>query len=162
MAHPATADDTLTAVTRFAIEIGMVPIPVQKEQNGYVLNTMLVALLNASQTLVTNGVSTPEYVDKTYMILNRGCALGPCGVIDVVGMKSVYNILSYWGQQNDDEQMIRNAQYIKESFLDKGLLGLQTGEGYYRYPNPSYEAPGFLDVPDVAKAAELALMARLK
>ncbi len=28
MAHPATADDTLVAITRFAIEIGMVPIPV--------------------------------------------------------------------------------------------------------------------------------------
>jgi 3-hydroxyacyl-CoA dehydrogenase len=162
MAHPTTADATLTAVTRFAIEIGMVPIPVQKEQNGYVLNTMLVALLNAAQTLVTNGVSTPEYIDRTYMILNRGCSLGPCGIIDAVGMNSAYNILSYWGNENNDEQMLRNAQYVKENLLDKGLMGLQTGEGYYKYPNPSYQAPDFLDVPDVSRAAELALMAKLK
>ena len=162
MAHPTTADATLTAVTRFAIEIGMVPIPVQKEQNGYVLNTMLVALLNAAQTLVTNGVSTPEYIDRTYMILNRGCSLGPCGIIDVVGMNSAYNILSYWANEKKDEQMLRNAQYVKENLLDKGLMGLQTGEGYYKYPNPSYQAPDFLDVPDVSRAAELALMAKLK
>ena len=77
MAHPATAESTLTAITEFAIEIGMLPIPVQKEQNGYVLNTWLVPLLNAAQTLVTNGVSTPEDVDRTYMKVNPGCHHGP-------------------------------------------------------------------------------------
>jgi len=42
MAHAGTARETLTVVTHFAIEIGMVPIPVQKEQNGYVLNSWFV------------------------------------------------------------------------------------------------------------------------
>jgi 3-hydroxyacyl-CoA dehydrogenase len=161
MAHPTTADDTLLAVTQFAIEIGMVPIPVEKEQNGYVLNTMLVALLNAAQTLITNGVATPESVDRVHMIMHRGCAMGPCGIIDVVGMATGYNILSYWGNENKDEQMIKNASYIKQRFLDKGLLGLQTGEGYYKYPDPSYQAPDFLDVPDISRAGDLALMAKL-
>ena len=162
MAHPTTADDTLVAVTQFAIEIGMVPIPVQKEQNGYVLNTMLVALVNAAQTLVTNGVATPEIVDRTYMIMNRGCAVGPCGLLDIVGMTTIYNILSYWGNEKKDEQMLRNAEYIQRRFLDKGLLGLQTGEGYYNYPDPTYQAPDFLDVPDISQAADLALMAKLQ
>lgn len=162
MAHPTTADNTLTAVTRFAIEIGMVPIPVQKEQNAYVLNTMLVALANAAQTLVTNGVATPEYVDRTYMITNRGCSVGPMGLVDVVGMQTIYNIFDYWGNENSDEQMLANARYIKENFIDRGLMGLQTGEGYYSYPDPAYQQPGFLDVPDVSRAAELAAMARLK
>ena len=113
-------------------------------------------LLNAAQTLVTNGVSDPETIDRTYMIMNRGVAAGPCGVMDIVGMKTLYDVLHYWGAQNDDAQMSANAQYVKESFLDKGLLGLQTGQGYYSYPNPAYESPEFLDVPDVSKAAELA------
>ena len=161
MAHPTTADETLIAVTQFAIEIGMVPIPVQKEQNGYVLNTMLVALANAAQTLVTNGVATPEVVDRTYMIMNRGCAMGPCGLLDVVGMTTIHNIFSYWGNENKDQQMLKNAQYIQRRFLDKGLLGLSTGEGYYKYPDPAYQAPDFLDVPDISRAADLALMAKL-
>ena len=72
MAHATTSEETLTQIAEFAIEIGMVPIPVEKEQNGYVLNTWLVALLNAAQTLVTNGVSSPEMVDRTYLIGNRG------------------------------------------------------------------------------------------
>jgi 3-hydroxyacyl-CoA dehydrogenase len=161
MAHPGTADDTLVAITGFAIEIGMVPIPVMKEQNGYVLNTMLVSLLNAAQTLLTNGVSTPEIVDRTYMIMNRGCALGPCGLLDVIGMTTIYNVLSHWGKEHGDAQMIKNAAYLKENFIDKGRLGLTTGAGYYTYPDPAYQAAGFLDVPDVARATELGLQARL-
>jgi 3-hydroxybutyryl-CoA dehydrogenase len=161
MAHPGTADETLLAVTQFAIEIGMVPIPVEKEQNGYVLNTMLVALLNAAQTLVTGGISNPETVDRTHMIMHRGCAMGPCGIIDVVGMATAYNIFNYWGNENQDTKMLKNAEYIKQQFLDKGKLGLQTGEGYYKYPDPSYQAPDFLDVPDISRAEDLAKMAKI-
>lgn len=156
MAHPGTSEDTLVAVTEFAIQIGMVPIPIQKEQNGYVINSLLIPLLNAAQTLVTNGVSDPETIDRTYMISNRGAERGPFGVIDVIGMKTAFDVLNYWGNQNDDAQMKANAQYIKENFLDKGLLGLQTGQGYYSYPDPSYTSPDFLDVPDISRAAGLA------
>jgi 3-hydroxyacyl-CoA dehydrogenase len=156
MAHPGTAEDTLVAITEFAIQIGMVPVPIQKEQNGYVINTLLVPLLNAAQTLVTNGVSDPETIDRAYMIMNRGCERGPFGVIDIVGMKTAFDVLHYWGNQNGDTQMTANAEYIKENFLDKGLLGLQTGQGYYTYPEPSYQAPDFLERPDVSRAVELA------
>lgn len=156
MAHPGTSEETLVAITEFAIEIGMVPIPIQKEQNGYVINTLLVPLLNAAQTLVTNGVSDPETIDRTYMIMNRGCERGPFGIIDIVGMKTAFDVLHYWGNENGDAQMRDNAQYIKENFLDKGLLGLQSGQGYYSYPDPSYQSPEFLDVPDMSKAAALA------
>ncbi|GMQ84402.1 MAG: 3-hydroxyacyl-CoA dehydrogenase [Gammaproteobacteria bacterium] len=161
MAHQGTSEQTLIDVTRFAIEIGMVPIPVGKEQNGYVLNSMMVPLAHAAQSLITNGVSTPEYVDRTYMIMNRGCSLGPCGLIDVVGFKTMYDVFSHWGEVKKDDQMLANAQYLKEHFLDKGLLGLQTNQGYYQYPNPSYQAADFLDVPDISKAKELALLAKL-
>ena len=156
MAHPGTAESTVEAVTRYAIEIGMVPIPVQKEQNGYVLNTLLVPMANAAQTLITNAISTPEYIDRTYMIMNRGCNLGPCGMIDVVGMTTMYNVLSHWGEERNDEQMLKNAAYIKENFIEHGKLGVHTGEGYYTYPNPGYQAEGFLDVPDLGQVDEIA------
>lgn len=160
MAHADTADDTLRAITGFAIEIGMVPIPIQKEQNGYVLNTWLVPLLNAAQTLVTNGVSTPEYIDRTYMIANRGCALGPCGIMDVIGMKTCYDVMHYWGNESQDAQLLANAAYIKQHFVDPGKLGLQTGEGNYRYPDPAYQAPDFLAVPPMDAVEELVALVR--
>ena len=161
MAHPTTSEDTLTQVAEFAIEIGMVPIPVEKEQNGYVLNTWFVALLNAAQTLVTNGVSSPEMVDRTYLIGNRGAATGPIGLIDIVGMQTAYNVLQHWGNENSDEQMLKNAEYIKTHFIDEGLMGLQSGQGYYSYPDPAYRREGFLDVPDMSCVPELVAKIKL-
>ena len=159
MAHPGTEEPTLVAVTRFAIEIGMVPIPLRKEQNGYVLNSLLVPLLNATIGLLANGVSTPETIDRTYLLMNRGCRMGPCGIIDMIGMTTAYNVSSYWGNEKQDEQLLQGARYIKENFLDKGKLGAQTGEGFYTYPNPGFSAADFLDVPDLSRAEELARLA---
>ncbi|MET7727665.1 3-hydroxyacyl-CoA dehydrogenase [Streptomyces mirabilis] len=153
MAHPGTSPATLTEVTEFAVEIGMLPIPVRKEQNGYVVNTWLVPFLNAAQTLVTNGIATPEDVDRTF--LYTGAKFGPLGMMDLVGMKTVYDVLSHWGRENGDAQMIANANYVKKNFLDHGRLGLQTGKGYYEYPDPAYQRPGFLDVPDISVVPDL-------
>jgi len=153
MAHAGTSRDTLTRVAEFAVEIGMVPIPLLKEQNGYIVNSWFVPLLNAAQTLVTNGIARPEDVDRTFMIGGR--TIGPLGLMDMVGMKTAYDVLALWGRELDDAQMSANAEYIKKRFLDKGLLGVPTNEGYYTYPDPAYERPGFLDVPDISVVPDL-------
>jgi 3-hydroxybutyryl-CoA dehydrogenase len=75
------------------------------------------AMLTAAISLVANGVSTPEDVDRTYMITNRGCAMGPCGLLDMVGMKTAYDVSSYWGTLYDDAQMLKNAAYAAPDFL---------------------------------------------
>ncbi len=160
MAHSSTADSTLAAIARFAIEIGMVPIPVRKEQNGYVLNTWFMALLTASASLVVKGVATPEDVDRTYMISNPGCRMGPLGMVDMVGMQTAYNVSQYWGTVNGDEQMLANAKYIKERFIDKGLMGVQSGAGFYQYPNPAYQVADFLAVPDLSVVPEIVRLTR--
>jgi 3-hydroxybutyryl-CoA dehydrogenase len=150
MAHATTAADTLRAVTAFAIEIGMVPVPIQKEQSGYVCNSLLLPLLQASQSLITQGVADHETVDRTYMIMNRGCSMGPCGMMDMIGFGTLHNVLSYWGKELGDPAMIANGDYIKSQFIDQGLMGTRTGRGYYTYPDPAYQAPGFIAVPDMA------------
>lgn len=156
MAHERTDISTVERVTQFAVEIGMVPIAVKKPTNGYVLNSLLVPLANAAQTLITQGVADAQTIDRTYMIMNRGCAAGPCAMMDVVGFNTIVNIFSHWGQVQGDSQMLANADYLKREFLDKGKLGLQSGEGYYRYPEPSYEAVDFLEVPDISLATRIA------
>ncbi len=155
MAHPGTERTTLTAATHFALEIGMVPIPVRKEQHGYVLNSWLVPLLTSSLSLVATGVASAEDVDRTYMIVNRGTTTGPCGIADMVGFKTVYDIASHWGEVRNDDHMRTVAAFVKEQFLDKGLQGMMGGEGFYTYPDPAYQAADFLDVPDVSKVSEI-------
>ena len=162
MPHEGSSRETLETVARFAIDIGQVPIPVRKEQNGYVLNTWLVALLNASQSLATNGVATPQDVDRTYMIANRGCGMGPMGIVDMVGFKTAFDILNYWSTIKKDAQMLANAEYFRKNFLDKGLQEMMGGQGFYSYPNPAYAQPGFLAVPDVSAVEKIAELADLK
>jgi len=161
MAHPGTTEETLIAMTCFGIEIGQVPIPIQKEQNGYVLNVWLQAMINAAVSLVENGVSTPEDVDRTYMIANRGCTMGPLGIVDMIGMRTQYELFDHWGKAKNDHQMVKNAEYLKNNFIDRELYGLENGEGFYTYPNPIYANPDFIAVPGLADVPSIAKRAML-
>ncbi|MCW5262231.1 3-hydroxyacyl-CoA dehydrogenase [Verminephrobacter eiseniae] len=155
MPHAATARTTLDDVTRFAIETGMVPIPVGKEHNGYVLNAWFAPLVTAAQALVTNGITTPEVVDRTFLIANPGARMGPMGMMDVVGMKTCYDVSMHWGQVLGDRQQLANAEYIKTHLMDKGRMGMLSGKGYYDYPNPAYEDAGFLSVPPLSQLSKI-------
>ncbi|MBT4808180.1 MAG: hypothetical protein HON79_12075 [Acidiferrobacteraceae bacterium] len=64
---------------------GIVPIPISKEQNGYICNRVLILILHAAQSLAAKGAADPETVDRTYRIMSRGCAINPCGLMDVIG-----------------------------------------------------------------------------
>ena len=144
MGHAETDPETFNRVVEFAREIGMVPIPIYKEQNGYVLNSLLVPLLSAAGNLFVNGVADVESIDKTWMI-STGVKMGPFGIMDIIGMETMYNIDKLWGEKLGDETMLARADMIKENYIDKGKMGVSTGEGFYKYPNPSYEDPGFLE-----------------
>jgi 3-hydroxyacyl-CoA dehydrogenase len=141
MGHPGTDPAVYERVVEFAKQIGMVPILLEKEQNGYVINSLLVPWLTAAQTLVTNGVSAPELIDKTWMITMQ-TKIGPFGIMDIVGLETVYNISAHWAKGNP--QLVKNAEYLKANFVDTRRLGVKTGQGYYSYPNPAYSEPGFL------------------
>ena len=143
MGHAGTDPEIFNRVVEFAREIGMVPIPIYKEQNGYVLNSLLVPLLSAAGNLLFNGVADVESIDKTWMI-SAGVKMGPFGVMDMIGMETMYNIDKLWGEKLGDETMLARANIIKENYIDKGKMGVATGEGFYKYPNPSYEDPDFL------------------
>ncbi|OYT16821.1 MAG: 3-hydroxybutyryl-CoA dehydrogenase [Bacteroidetes bacterium 4572_77] len=143
MLHPRTDKKYFDIVLDFAKNIGMVPIPIYKEQAGYILNSLLIPLLSAGQNLFFNEVSDIESIDKTWMI-STGAKVGPFGIIDMIGMQTVYNIALLNGTRNDDPKMVERAQKIKTDWIDKGKLGVTSGEGFYKYPNPRYQEADFL------------------
>lgn len=143
MGHPGTDPKVFDRVVEFAREIGMVPIPIHKEQNGYVLNSLLIPLLNAAANLLVNGVTDVESIDKTWMI-STGTKMGPFGIMDIIGMQTMYNIDKLWGEKLGDQTMINRAAIIKKEYIDKGKMGVSSGEGFYKYPNPKWQNPDFL------------------
>ena len=143
MMHEGTNPKYFDIVLDFAKNIEMIPIPIMKEQSGYVLNSLLVPLLSVSQNLFFNGVSDFESIDKTWM-KSTGAKVGPFGIIDMIGMNTVYNIALMNGTKNNDKKMIERANRIKTEFIDKGKFGKSSGEGFYKYPNPKYQNSDFL------------------
>jgi 3-hydroxyacyl-CoA dehydrogenase len=143
MGHAGTDPNVFDTVVEFAKAIGMLAIPIHKEQPGYVLNSLLVPLLRAALELYFKGVAEPEVIDKTWMKAT-GAPVGPFGIYDVVGLTTAYNITKMNADATGDEQMQQAASTIKENFIDKGKLGVATGEGFYTYPNPRYRQPDFL------------------
>ncbi|WP_067828273.1 3-hydroxyacyl-CoA dehydrogenase [Nocardia inohanensis] len=116
------------AVVEFAKAIGMVPIELHKEKAGYVLNSLLVPLLNAGMALAAGGYADPEDVDKTWRI-GTGAPVGPFQILDIVGLNTPYNILSN-STEAGAEQL---AAWLKSNYIDKGKLGIASGEGFYKY-----------------------------
>ncbi len=143
MGHGDTTIETFDRVVKFAEEIGMVPIPLYKEQNGYVLNSLLIPLLGAAADLAVNGVATPETIDKTWMIAT-GVNMGPFATMDIIGMQTVHNLEKMWGEILDDPKRLARAEFIDTQFIKQGKMGVQSGEGFYKYPNPSYAQDSFL------------------
>jgi len=121
----------------------MVALPLYKEQPGYILNSLLVPFLEAAQMLLVKEVSDPETIDKTWMIAT-GAPLGPFAILDVVGIRTAYNITLAKAEATGNEEFMKLAELLKREYIDKGKLGRETGEGFYKYPNPSFAQPGFL------------------
>lgn len=116
------------AVVEFAIGSGLIPIELKKEKAGYVLNSLLVPLLTAAAGLLQGGYADVETIDKTWRIAT-GTLSGPFQIYDLVGLTTAYNI----AQGSSDPRMKSWAEYLKENYIDKGKLGIATGEGFYKY-----------------------------
>ncbi len=143
MGHPNTDKKVYDEVVEFAKAIGMLALPMKKEQSGYIINSMLVPLLHAATNLIVNDVADPEIIDKTWM-KGTGAPAGPCAFIDIIGMETVYNVNMMLAQKTNDPNRAKVAEYIKQNFIDKNKMGVSTGEGFYKYPNPKFKDPNFL------------------
>jgi 3-hydroxybutyryl-CoA dehydrogenase len=70
--------------------------------------------------------------------------IGPFGMLDGVGLDTAFDIADFWARQTGDAQRRINADFYK-TYVDQGHLGVKSGEGFYRYPNPAYAQPGFVE-----------------
>jgi 3-hydroxybutyryl-CoA dehydrogenase len=143
MGHPDTDPNSLQTVVEFARRIGMVPIELKKEQPGYIGNSLLWPFLSASLELLVDGVADHETIDTTWRIFSGAPGrpvLRPVQGAGRIGMDTAHNILTGFG----DEKSRAFARYLKEHYIDRGKLGVATGEGFYRYPNPTFRELGLI------------------
>ena len=85
---PAVFDQLI----EFANQIRMIALPVKKEKNGYLLNSMLVPFLLSGLDLWASGISDPRSIDIAWTH-GTGAPKGPFQIIDTVGLATAYNIV---------------------------------------------------------------------
>ena len=143
MGHPGTDLAVFEHVLTFADEIGLVPIPLRKEQSGYIINSLIVPWCTAALDLLVRGVSDVHSIDRTWMITLQS-GIGPFGMMDRMGLGVVHHVAKLVGETTPNTQALESARYIEEHFIQEGRLGVATGEGFYIYPNPEFSQPGFI------------------
>ncbi len=143
MPHPGTSHETLELIKAFADRIGQVAIVLQKENFGYVFNAMLMELMKSAQSLAANNVASIEDIDRAWMGVMH-TQVGPFGIMDSIGLDTVWKVTDYWANILKDPQAIANAAFMKK-YVDAGNVGVKTGKGFYSYPAPAFGEPGFIE-----------------
>jgi len=143
MPHPGTFPETIKLLYAFVKRIGQVPLVLKKESPEYVFNAIFGAINNAAITLLFNGIASVEDVDRAWMIIMK-MPVGPFGMLDVVGLDTVWHIMQSKAQMSGDPRQQAVANRWKAEYLDKGWLGVKTSRGFYTYPDPAYAHPDFL------------------
>ncbi len=142
MPHPGTSKQTIDTIVDFCRDIRQFPIELKKEQNGYVFNTMITELMAAALTLASRKVASVEDIDKAWMGIMHTHA-GPFGIMDSIGLETVYKVTDYWACKTDNTKGKMNAAFLK-TFVEKGDLGIKSGKGFYQYPDPAFLKPEFM------------------
>jgi 3-hydroxybutyryl-CoA dehydrogenase len=138
MPHPGTDPALCDMLMELGPILGQTPVFVQKESPGYIFNAMLMAMIGAAGALLTSGVSSVEDVDRSWMG-NFKMDRGPFGILDQIGLDTAWHVTN----NQQDQRSRRFAEFLK-GYVDQGKLGVKTGEGFYRYPNPAFAEADFI------------------
>lgn len=143
MPHPMTSPGVVRRLMLFAERTGMIPLLLGRESSGYVYNSMLNALLKQALSLRITNVSSVRDIDRAWMGVT-GMTMGPFGMMDMIGIDTVCHVIDYWALRKNDATLRACALYLKHEYLDKGLCGVKTKAGFYRYPDADFMDPEFI------------------
>lgn len=137
----ATRDDVLDRAYRVGRSLGIASARVHGESQGFIHNYVWRQIKKAAMTLVDRGHASVEDVDRAVMIGLR-CPLGPFQMMDRAGLDVMLDIERQWFAESGEER--DRPPKVLEDLVSAGHLGVKSGRGFYRYPHPAFEEPGWL------------------
>jgi len=141
-----TAGETLDTVEALAAELGKTPVRVRTDSPGFIVNRVLIPLLNESAWLVESGEATIAEVDATTKF-DMGLPMGAFELADQVGIDVALDVLEYM-------ESVLGAPYaacpLMAEKVDAGELGKKAGVGFYDYEDGGVEIPGDAGRDDIA------------
>jgi 3-hydroxybutyryl-CoA dehydrogenase len=106
----------------------MVPVKA-KERSGFIVNRILIQVINEAIKLVENGVADKESVDIA-MKKGAGFPMGPFELGDYVGLDIVYDVLESFHRSYGDAYI---PPEILKNMVIAGYTGRKAGKGFYNY-----------------------------
>ena len=124
-----TSEETFKAVWELSEAIGKVPVEVN-EAPGFVVNKILIPMINEAVDLLYTGVASVEGID-TAMKLGANHPMGPLALGDLVGLDVCLAIMDVLYSETHDPKY--RASLLLRKMVRAGKLGRKTGEGFYKY-----------------------------
>ena len=124
-----TSDDTLTTVIEFTSGLGKDPV-VTKDRAGFIVNRILLPMINEAIFALDEGMASPEDIDKA-MKLGANHPIGPLALADLIGLDVTLDVLEVLYKEFGDTKF-RPAPLLKE-MVRSGNLGRKSGKGFFDY-----------------------------
>ena len=124
-----TSDETFDKIKELSIAIGKDPIEV-KDSPGFVVNKILIPMINEAACVLMEGVASAEDIDKA-MMLGTNHPMGPLALSDLIGNDTVLNIMNVIYAETGDPKY-RPCLLLK-NMVRGGQLGRKTKKGFHTY-----------------------------
>ena len=124
-----TSDATHDTVKALSEKLGKSPITV-KNAPGFVVNRILVPMINEAFYVLSEGTATAEDIDAG---MKLGCnqPIGPLALADMIGLDVCLAVMEVYLEEFGDSKY--RPCYLLREMVAAGRLGRKTGQGVYTY-----------------------------
>jgi 3-hydroxybutyryl-CoA dehydrogenase len=125
----ATADETFTVARNFVESLGKVTA-VSEDFPAFIVNRILLPMINEAVYTLYEGVGTVESIDKA-MRLGANHPMGPLELADFIGLDTCLSVMQVLYEGLADSKYRPCPLLVK--YVEAGWLGRKTKRGFYDY-----------------------------